>query len=272
MKPLVMTRTAQIRLGQLLMILVAWMLFGVLMTVYDHLVVHSGNSLGASEGYSFWFSLAMNTGSALIGALLGGSMMVFYINVKYRDKPYGQTILAVAVGYAAVIGFIVLILAAVFVPLRTGKPLSDPVTQEALRQFLSDATRIKNMMTWSVVVAFTQLVLQVNNKFGQGNFINIIRGKYQIPKQEKRVFMFLDINSSTTIAERLDDERYHMLLKDFFADITNPILDNRGQIYQYVGDEVVIAWNYSDTTNFKAFATFPKGSRETYPPVFPIHR
>jgi adenylate cyclase len=125
------------------MILVAWMLFGVLMTVYDHLVVHSGNSLGASEGYSFWFSLAMNTGSALIGALLGGSMMVFYINVKYRDKPYGQTILAVAVGYAAVIGFIVLILAAVFVPLRTGKPLSDPVTQEALRQFLSDATRIK---------------------------------------------------------------------------------------------------------------------------------
>jgi hypothetical protein len=70
----------------------------------------------------------------------------------------------------------------------------------------------------------------------------------------------------------LDDEHYHMLLKDFFADITNPILDNRGQIYQYVGDEVVIAWNYSDTTNFKAFATFPKGSRETYPPVFPIHR
>jgi adenylate cyclase len=248
MKRLVMTRTAQIRLGQLLMILVAWLLFGVLMTAYDHLVLHSGNSRGASEDYSFWFSLAQNTGSGLIGALLGGAMMVFYINVKYRDKPYGQTILAVAVGYVAVIGFIVLILGAVFVPLRTGRPLSDPATQEALGIFLSDTSRIKNIMTWSLVVGLTQLVLQVNNKFGHGTFVNIIRGKYQIPKQEKRIFMFLDLNGSTTIAERLGDERYHMLLKDFFADITNPILDNRGQIYQYVGDEVVIAWSYADGT------------------------
>lgn len=243
-----MTRTAQIRLGQLLIIMAAWLLFGALMTAYDHLVLHSGNSQGASSDYSFWFSLAMNTGSGLIGALLGGSMMVFYINVKYRDKAYGKTILAVAVGYMAVIGVIVLILGAVFVPIRTGRPLSDPVTQEALSFFLSDTARVKNILTWSLVVAFTQLVLQVNNKFGQGTFFNFIRGKYQIPKQEKRIFMFLDINGSTTIAERLGDERYHMLLKDFFADITNPILDNRGEIYQYVGDEVVIAWNYSDGT------------------------
>lgn len=248
MKGLVMTRTAQIRLGQLLIILAAWLLFGVLMTVYDHLVLFSRNSLGTSDDYSFWFSLAMNMDSGLIGAAFGGSLMVFYINVKYRDKPYGQTILAVAVGYIAVIGLIVLVLGAVFVPLRTGRPLSDPVTQEALGLFLSDTSRIKNIMTWSVVVAFTQLVLQVNNKFGQGTFVNIIRGKYQIPKQEKRIFMFLDLNGSTTMAERLGDARYHMLLKDFFADITNPILDNRGQIYQYVGDEVVIAWNYSDGT------------------------
>ena len=37
-------------------------------------------------------------------------------------------------------------------------------------------------------------------------------------------------------------------LKDFFAQITNPILDNKGEIYQYVGDEVVIAWKYKDGT------------------------
>lgn len=58
--------------------------------------------------------------------------------------------------------------------------------------------------------------------------------------------MFLDINSSTTIAEQLGDETYHALLKDFFADLTAPILENRGNIYQYVGDEVVIAWKYED--------------------------
>jgi adenylate cyclase len=58
--------------------------------------------------------------------------------------------------------------------------------------------------------------------------------------------MFLDLNSSTSIAERLGDEKYHELLRDFFSDITNPILDNNGEIYQYVGDEVIVAWKYED--------------------------
>lgn len=53
-------------------------------------------------------------------------------------------------------------------------------------------------------------------------------------------------NSSTSIAEQLGDETCHSLLKDFFADLTTPILENKGNIYQYVGDEVVVAWNYED--------------------------
>ena len=58
--------------------------------------------------------------------------------------------------------------------------------------------------------------------------------------------MFLDLNSSTSIAETLGDKKYHAFLRDFYSDITNPILDNKGEIYQYVGDEVVVAWRYND--------------------------
>jgi adenylate cyclase len=96
------------------------------------------------------------------------------------------------------------------------------------------------------VVIVTQLLLQVNSKFGQAEFWNIIRSKYNKPREEKRIFMFLDLNSSTTIAEQLGDETYHALLKDFFSDLTIPILNNKGNIYQYVGDEVVVAWDYDD--------------------------
>jgi adenylate cyclase len=96
------------------------------------------------------------------------------------------------------------------------------------------------------VVTFTQLLLQINSKFGHGAFGNIIFGKYNTPKEEKKIFMFLDLNSSTTMAEQLGDEKYHELLKDFFSDITNPIVDNKGEIYQYVGDEVIVAWKYED--------------------------
>jgi adenylate cyclase len=55
--------------------------------------------------------------------------------------------------------------------------------------------------------------------------------------------MFLDIKSSTSIAEKIGHTKYFNLLKDFFADITSAIIENRGEIYQYVGDEVVISWS-----------------------------
>lgn len=58
-----------------------------------------------------------------------------------------------------------------------------------------------------------------------------------------RIFMFLDIKSSTSIAEGLGHIRYFELLNDFFSDIADPIMKNQGQIYQYVGDEVVISWS-----------------------------
>jgi adenylate cyclase len=54
--------------------------------------------------------------------------------------------------------------------------------------------------------------------------------------------MFLDLKSSTTIAERLGDRLFFELLKDFFSDITDPIISVEGEVYQYVGDEVVITW------------------------------
>ena len=58
----------------------------------------------------------------------------------------------------------------------------------------------------------------------------------------RRIFMFLDIRSSTSIAEELGHIRYFSLLNDFFADISGPISQYEGEIYQYVGDQVVITW------------------------------
>jgi adenylate cyclase len=106
-------------------------------------------------------------------------------------------------------------------------------------------------------------MLQFNTKFGEGNMWNLIRGKYQTPREEQRIFMFVDINSSTTLAEKMGDKKYHQLLKNFFADITNPILDNKGEIYQYVGDEVVISWTYKNgITNNRCINCFFEMKKE----------
>lgn len=62
----------------------------------------------------------------------------------------------------------------------------------------------------------------------------------------ERIFMFLDIRSSTTIAEELGHLQYFELLNDFFRDIGEPISKNKGHIYQYVGDEVVVSWSLEE--------------------------
>ena len=241
-----MTRGTQLKLRQLNIIIIAWLILGFLVAVYDHLVLHTHNSLGTGQEYTFGASVLRNMGGGLMGALLGGSFLVFYVNVKYQDRSYGYTIIAVIISFIIIMAIITLVMGAIVVPMRTGKPLFDPVSRAAFRSFLSDRSQIKSAMFWSFIVAITQLLLQVNSKFGQDSFWNIIRGKYNTPKEEKRIFMFLDINSSTALAEQLGNENYHALLKDFLADITNPILENNGTIYQYVGDEVVIAWEYED--------------------------
>lgn len=219
-----MNQRTHAKFRQLGIIIVAWLIIGFIMAVYDDLILHTSNSLGTIPGYSFRLSVAMNMGSGLFGALIGGSFLVFYINVKYQDKSYGYTVAAVTLSFILIILLINIIL--------------------RMMNFQDLHRLTKNGLAWSIVVAITQLLLQINSKFGYGIFWNIIQGKYNTPREERRIFMFLDINASTSIAEQLGDQRYHELLKDFFIDITNPVLDNAGEIYQYVGDEVVIAWKY----------------------------
>ncbi|WP_109699193.1 adenylate/guanylate cyclase domain-containing protein [Chitinophaga deserti] len=221
-----MNPRTRVKWRQLLQIMIIWSIIGLLIALYDHMVLQTSGSAGFAADYSLSKSIIVNVAAGLMGALLGGSFLVFFINERYRDKSYTYTILAVTLSFIAVIFIIGQILSLIEQP---------------------DMARMaKNGLIWALVVGTTQLFLQINSKFGSGVFRDILRGKYNTPREEKRIFMFLDINASTTIAEALGDKRYHAFLKDFFTDITNPILENRGEIYQYVGDEVIIAWRYRD--------------------------
>jgi adenylate cyclase len=40
----------------------------------------------------------------------------------------------------------------------------------------------------------------------------------------------------------MNSKKYFGLIKEIFSDITEPILNSHGEIYQYVGDEVVVSW------------------------------
>jgi adenylate cyclase len=72
--------------------------------------------------------------------------------------------------------------------------------------------------------------------------IALATGRYRRPRSEQRIVLFLDLHDSTRHAERLGDEDFHRFLNQVFFDISDPVLDAGGEIYRYVGDEIIITW------------------------------
>ena len=84
--------------------------------------------------------------------------------------------------------------------------------------------------------------MEISDNIGQGVLLNFFKGKYHQPIEEERIFMFLDMKSSTTIAEKLGHVEYFKMLKAYYSDLSDPIVEHAGELYKYVGDEVIISW------------------------------
>jgi adenylate cyclase len=98
-----------------------------------------------------------------------------------------------------------------------------------------------------LVVSFSfliigQLFTVSSSLLGRKILFNYFMGKYYHPKQEERIFLFVDLKASTTIAEKLGNFDFHAFLKSYFADIAKPIAITGGDIYEYAGDEVIVTW------------------------------
>lgn len=97
-----------------------------------------------------------------------------------------------------------------------------------------------------VFVDFFMVALrQINLFFGSNNLWKILTGRYYTPREEERIFMFLDLQSSTNHAERLGHISYSKMIQDCFNDL-GVVTENDAEIYQYVGDEVILTWKLND--------------------------
>ncbi len=85
-------------------------------------------------------------------------------------------------------------------------------------------------------------VYQMIQKMGRKVFWRFVTGKYHHPREEDRIFMFLDLKSSTSIAEKIGHKLFSGLISDCYHDLTRPLLETQGEVYQYVGDQVVLTW------------------------------
>jgi adenylate cyclase len=177
-----------------------------------------------------------------IAGLVGGSTMVFFWEKWLRSKPYGWSILNILWSFTLIYILVAAVGSASFHSTRLNVSFLHPELWQAVWGDMSSLVQVTNYVFWLIVVLLTLIALQVNDKYGPGMFLSFLMGKYFHPKREERIFMFLDLRGSTRIAEKLGESRYFNFLKDLFRDITPGILNARGEIYQYVGDEVVVSW------------------------------
>src|SRR5215470_7496372 len=101
---------------------------------------------------------------------------------------------------------------------------------------------IQKIPEWIILFVLTQLIIEINEKYSPGVFVDIMLGKYVQPKDEKRIIMFIDLKDSTTIAEKLGHKDYFKFIRDFIYYISIGLMEYGGRIYQYVGDEIVVSW------------------------------
>ena len=94
-----MTQRFRLKLKKLLIIIAAWLSVGFLLACYDFFLAKSEMITGGIEHFSFGKRVLFSMTAGFMGALMGGTFLVFYVNEKYRDKPYGFTVTAVLIAF-----------------------------------------------------------------------------------------------------------------------------------------------------------------------------
>ena len=161
------------------------------------------------------------------------------LNSPLRRTGLGLTILFK--GAASLFTIIVVVLAVSFAFLFIlGSDVEEAVSRH--KAFAMSAYFTTIVAYGGVVSLVASFLRQIDSKFGPGNLFNMLIGKYQKPKVEDRIFMFLDLKNATPYAEKLGHFKYSRMLQDCFLDITKVITKHKAEVYQYVGDEIVLTW------------------------------
>jgi adenylate cyclase len=202
-------------------------------------VIQLNCSLGGFKPIHFFYG-SLITGA--VAGLIGGSIMVFFWHPWLRAKSYKWSLLNIFWSYTLVYIIVSAISSINFKIQNASQSLFDlDVNKRGWIEHFS-FTELQSYLFWLMVVILTLITLLVNDKYGPGIFKSFLLGRYFQPKREERIFMFLDLKGSTSIAEKLGEVQYFNFLKDLFSDATPGILNSKGEIYQYVGDEIVVSW------------------------------
>lgn len=219
-----------------------WAFIALILGVQNHIFLLATQQSGF-EHYDFGINMLTTLLIVPFAGFFGGGIIVYFLKEQLRKLPVGAAIIADTVIIVLAIIVVSIPATLVYNSIYFSKPPWNSFIIVHALDYLFSVALLHTILFWSLIVVLTLVVLQVNEKYGQGVLWKMLKGKYYRPRVEERIFMFLDIRGSTSIAERLGHVKWFELLNRFFNDISESIIDTKGEIYQYVGDEIIVQWD-----------------------------
>jgi adenylate cyclase len=192
----------------------------------------AGTVFPASQGHTSGFDIAAGITYGLLIAVTIGGFEVFLVDGPMRDWLGGLSFTKNLMVRSA-------IYAAIIIPTQffhLGALLLG-LHVEPSRDTFWAATIYSGIFSVAM-----NLALAITNLVGRRALLNFITGRYHAPVEENRFVLYVDIAGSTGLAERLGGVGIHRFLDRTFRLLTIAVVDTRGEVLNYVGDEVIVTW------------------------------
>ncbi|MDT0645528.1 adenylate/guanylate cyclase domain-containing protein [Zunongwangia sp. F260] len=190
----------------------------------------------------------------VIAGIIFGSLQFIFEKFIYKFVSLGVALLLGTLTYLIAIFSLLSFAIVVFAGI-----LEEDLHVKLYMELLFSKEMLPIMMYCFFITSLINFVSEIDKKFGPGNLRKMLTGKFYSPKEEERIFMFMDLRSSTSIAEKLGHIKYSELIQDCFKAIS-VVEIYKAEVYQYVGDEVVLTWKkqagLKDNRCIKAYLAF----------------
>lgn len=184
--------------------------------------------------------------AVVIVGLVIGTIEVIFLKRLFAKSSFLKKIIGKLTIYSIFLFIIVIIMFPIAVSIELQTNMMDAVVWQKLSDYIYSIGFLSTGFQMFISLAASLLYAELSENIGYGVLANFIIGKYHTPKEEHRIFMFLDMKSSTTIAEQLGHLHYFELLKEYYFTLSDAVIKHSGEIYQYVGDEMVVSWKYKN--------------------------
>ena len=220
-----------------------WFTFGIIYLLLEKGIVGDLNYYPSTGNpYDFKGNTLISLIIITVFGLLLGTFEILFLNNLFIKKSFGKKILYKTLIYVVIIITFLLIFTIIVNSIVLQKSIFDDHVWANVWAFVSSFTFWSVELYIAAIIGLTLFYSEVSENLGLFVLHNFFVGKYHQPIEEERIFMFLDMKSSTTIAENLGHVKYFEMLKEYYSDLTDPIILYSGEIYQYVGDEIVVSW------------------------------